>query len=202
MTPWFTAAPFPQMIKKGFHALDANELVLRLHRHRMWVNRRLIEAARTLDTNRLHQPFAIGQGTIWSTLTHLLGAEYVWLETLLGDESPLLPGDAPGKLPGNQEGQPKIQSLDELASKWQELDRRWVEYLGNLKSEQLDDLVYKIKSSSPPTRSATRTADILLHVCTHAHYTTAQLMNMLRQLDVSPLPDVMLITMARQEMES
>lgn len=33
----------------------------------------------------------------------------------------------------------------------------------------------------------------------HRQYTTAQLMNMLRQLGVSPLPDVMLISLARQE---
>ena len=40
---------------------------------------------------------------------------------------------------------------------------------------------------------------MLLHVCTHAQYTTAQLVNMLRQLGVDRLPDVMLISMARQE---
>jgi hypothetical protein len=41
--------------------------------------------------------------------------------------------------------------------------------------------------------------DVLLHVCTHAHYTAAQAINILRHLGVSPLPDPMLITLARQE---
>ncbi len=46
----------------------------------------------------------------------------------------------------------------------------------------------------------TRRSDVLLHVCTHASYTTAQVVNMMRQLGVSPLPEVMLIALARQEM--
>jgi len=36
-------------------------------------------------------------------------------------------------------------------------------------------------------------------VCTHAQYTTAQVINMLRQLGAQPLPDPMLITLARGE---
>jgi hypothetical protein len=42
---------------------------------------------------------------------------------------------------------------------------------------------------------------VLLHVCTHAHYTVAQGINMLRRLGVPTdrLPDPMLITLSRQE---
>jgi uncharacterized damage-inducible protein DinB len=46
---------------------------------------------------------------------------------------------------------------------------------------------------------ATSRGDVLLHVCTHAQYTTAQAVNMLRQVGVEKLPDTMLITLARQE---
>jgi uncharacterized damage-inducible protein DinB len=37
-----------------------------------------------------------------------------------------------------------------------------------------------------------------MHVCTHAHYTAAQVVNMLRQIGVE-LPETMLITLARKE---
>src|SRR5690606_40387715 len=60
----------------------------RLHQHRMWVNQRLLDAVRPLTDDQLHQPLAIGQGSVWRTLTHLMAAEYVWLEALLGNESP------------------------------------------------------------------------------------------------------------------
>ena len=180
--------------------MNASDLVRRLHQHRMWINHLLLEAVRPLTVEQLHQRFAIGQGSVWKTLTHLHAAEYVWLEALLGNEDPLLPGDVPRKLPGNQEGQRAITSLDELASKWEALDQRWNEYLSNLSDESLDEIVYKISTSSGlGKRHGTRRVDVLLHVCTHAQYTTAQLVNMLRQLGQTQLPDVMLISLTRQE---
>ena len=58
----------------------------------------------------------------------MYAAEYVWLATLNGDESPLTPVDMPGSLPGNQEGENAAQSLDELLSRWSELDAQWHDY--------------------------------------------------------------------------
>lgn len=180
--------------------MNAADLIRRLHQHRMWVNRRLLQAVQPLSENQLRQSFAIGQGSVWRTLTHLLAAEYVWLEALLGNESPVMPGDAPGKLPGNQEGDGAIRTLEELASKWHELEQRWNQYLGTLTVDDLDEAIYKTSTSSGlGKRHATKRADVLIHVCTHAQYTTAQLNNMLRQLGVTTPPDVMLISMARQE---
>lgn len=180
--------------------MTASDLVRRLHRHRMWVNHRLLDAARALDAEQLNRPLPIGQGSVWKTLTHLLAAEFVWLEALLGNEQALFPGDRPGRLPGNQEGEAPVASLDELDARWREVDRRWGEYLESLDDAALDTVVYRVSSSSGAARRfGTRRSDVLLHVCTHAQYTTAQLVNMLRQLGAAGSPDVMLISLARQE---
>lgn len=152
--------------------MTASNVIRRLHQHRMWVNHRLLEAVRPLSEEQLRQPFAIGQGSVWRPLTHLLAAEYVWLKALLGNKSPVMPGDVSGKLPGNQEGEGAIRSLDELASRWEELTRRWNQYLGMLTDDDLDEIVYKTSTSSGRgKRHGTRRADVLLHVCTHAQYT-------------------------------
>jgi uncharacterized damage-inducible protein DinB len=178
--------------------MTSTDLIRRLHQHRQWVNQQLLAAVDSLSESQLRQPFSIGQGSIWKTLTHLYAAEYVWLETLNGDESPITPGDTPGRLPGNQEGDGAAQSLDDLRDRWSELDAQWQDYLHDLTDPDLEDAVFKVSSLSGQ-RSATRRSDILLHVCTHAQYTTAQLINMLRQAGQSNLPDVMLISMARAE---
>ena len=180
--------------------MNAANLIRRLHQHRMWVNHRLLEAAHSLNDVQLRQVLAIGQGSVWKTLTHLMAAEFVWLEALLGNDSSAMPGDAPNKLPGNQEGEGTIQSLDELAAKWNELDARWQTYLESLTDDSLNEIVHRVSTSSGAgKRFGTKRSDILLHVCTHAQYTTAQLVNMLRQLGSSKLPDIMLISMARAE---
>lgn len=178
--------------------MQALELIRRLHEHRLWVNERLLTVADGLTVDQLQRAFEIGQGSIWKTLTHLYAGEYVWLETLLGDEDPLTPGDVRGKLPGNQEGADALQSVAQLRERWNHLNLRWAEYLDQLAADALTETVYKTSSLSGK-RAATQRSDILLHVCTHAQYTTAQAINMMRHAGVESLPDVMLITMARQE---
>ncbi|QGJ70221.1 Damage-inducible protein DinB [Planctomycetales bacterium 10988] len=176
------------------------DLIRRLHEHRHWSNQRLLAAVQTLSPEQLRQSFPIGQGSIWNTLVHLMSAEYIWLEALLGDESPVFPGDLPGQLPGNQQGVGAIQSLEELTFEWHALQDRWNRYLLQLTEEELHQTIYKTSTSSGfGQKHGTTCVDILLHVCTHAQYTSAQLINMLRQQGHLNLPDLQLITLARQE---
>ena len=178
--------------------MNAVDLLQRLHQHRAWVNGNLLTAAATLGEEQLRSPFQIGQGSIWQSLTHLYAAEYVWLEALVGNEDSLVPGDVPGKLPGNQQGEGGITGPGDLRQKWSALEQRWAAYLAALAPESLGGVVYR-KSSSTGQRFGTRRADVLLHVCTHAHYTAAQVVNMLRQAGADKLPETMLISLARHE---
>lgn len=180
--------------------MDALQLIRRLHQHRLWVNAKLVDAIGTLTDDQRRRTFAIGQGSLWKSVLHLYAAEYVWLEALFGHETGVVPGDLPGKIPGNQEGEGGISGWNDLKQKWSDLDRRWNSYLSSLTPESLDEMVSRTRTISGQTkRLGTRRADVLLHVCTHAHYTTAQVINMLRQLGVESLPDPMLISLARQE---
>lgn len=178
--------------------MNSVDLINRLHQHRAWVNGNLLTAASALSEDQLRSPYQVGQGSIWKSLTHLYAAEYVWLEALVGNEDSLAPGDAAGKLPGNQEGEDGIRDLDDLRQKWSSLDLRWTNYLASLTPESLEDAVHR-KSSSTGKRFTTRRSDVLLHVCTHAQYTAAQVINMLRKAGMEKLPETMLISLARQE---
>jgi uncharacterized damage-inducible protein DinB len=181
-------------------SMNAVELLQRLHQHRAWVNGNLLTAAAKLSDEQLRSPFPIGQGSVWKSLLHLYAAEYVWLEALLGNDDPLVQGDLPGKIPGNQQGQGGISGPEDLRQKWSALEQRWAGYLASLTSESLEELVYKKSTSSGlGKRFATRRGDVLLHVCTHTHYTAAQVVNMLRQTGAEKLPETMLISLARLE---
>jgi uncharacterized damage-inducible protein DinB len=177
--------------------MDGVDLVIRLHQHRAWVNGHLLSAAARLSDEQLRSPYQIGQGSIWKSLVHLYAAEYVWLEALCGNEEFLVPGDVPGKLPGNQQGVGGITGLNDLRQKWSALEHRWSGYLASLTPASLEEVVYR--KSSSLGRLGTRRSDVLLHVCTHAHYTAAQVVNMLRQAGVDKLPETMLISLARHE---
>lgn len=178
--------------------MNAIELVKRLHQHRAWVNGNLLTAAATLSQEQLRAEFQIGQGSILKSLLHLYGAEYVWLETLLGKEEFHVPGDLPGKTVGNQQGEGGVTDLTDLRQKWTELEKRWTGYLANLSPEALEEIVHR-KSPRFNTRLAIRRSDALLHVCTHAQYTAAQVVNIFRHVGIVKLPDTMLMALAMQE---
>jgi uncharacterized damage-inducible protein DinB len=181
-------------------SIDAVNLIRRLHQHRMWVNANVMAAAAALSEEQLRRSFEIGQGSIWKSLTHLYGGDFVWLAALEGTEEAVAPGDVRGKLPGNQMGEGALTSLAELKTRWAEVSERWNRYLEQLRPESLDEIVYRVSTSSGfGKRWGTRRYDVLLHVCTHAQYTIAQVMNMLRHCGAGKLPEVMLITLARQE---
>ncbi|HEX3727769.1 MAG TPA: DinB family protein [Pirellulales bacterium] len=169
----------------------------RLHAHRMWANRQLMAAAQAIDNEQLHRALAIGQATIWKSLLHLYAAEYVWLEALQGHEQFSIPGDRLDQLPGTQQAEGGIASLTGLRAKWNALDQRWQQYLDQLSPDDLRRDVAKVSANG--LRTSTHLSDVLLHVCTHAHYTAAQVINMLRQVGVQDLPNPMLISLARQE---
>jgi uncharacterized damage-inducible protein DinB len=180
--------------------MNSIEMIHRLHQHRAWVNDNLLAAAANLDGERLRAPFAIGQGSIWKSLLHLYAAEYVWLEANLGNEEAVAPGDLPGKIPGNQLGEGGVTGLEDLRRTWSAQEQRWSAYLALLTPAALDEVVYrKSTSSGAGKRWGLRRSDVLLHVCTHAHYTAAQVVNMLRQAGVEKLPETMLFSLARNE---
>ena len=180
--------------------MNAVTPIVRLHQHRLWSNDHLREACRSLSEKQLRQEHQIGQGTLWKTLCHMYAAEFVWLKALCGSAETLAPGDLPGKLPGNQEGDDAARNLLQLTGRWEELNGQWESYLAELTPAKLGETIYKKSSSSYQGQLIGASAmDVLMHVCTHAQYTTAQAMNMLRHLGVEKLPPVMLITLARKE---
>ena len=180
--------------------MNAADVIRRLHQHRAWVTRNLLVTAAKLTDEQLKTPLPIGQGSVWKSLCHLQAAEFVWLGSLEGDENSTMPGDVAGHLPGNQLGEGGFKHFPDLAEKWAALELRWSKYLESLQPESLDDIVYKVSTSTGKgIRFGSRRSDILLHICTHAQYTVAQVVNMFRQLEVQEFPHTMLIAMARLE---
>ena len=58
-----------------------------------------------------------------------------------------MPGDVPGQLPGNQQGEGGVMDLDDLRQKWSALEHRWVGYLASLTPGALEEVVYRRSAS-------------------------------------------------------
>lgn len=168
------------------HLSTSVDVIRRLHEHRLWSRSRLIEAASSLSVEQWLRPFEIGRGTLWATVEHLYGAERVWIAALQGQPDEKLPDGR------------SVVDLSALLEAWRSVDERWRGYLDALTPAMLAMPVQRY-SALWQRSYTTHAVDVLLHVVTHAAYTTAQAMNMLRHLGVGPLQAVDLILMSREQ---
>lgn len=111
-------------------------------------------------------------------------AEFAWLAALEGTANPVFPAEA------------TVDDLPSLLRAWSDLDDRWAAMLAQLDDAGLDRPVTRTNRAG--ITSTTSAADVLVHVCTHGFYHTAQMVNMLRRLGVTELPETNFITMARE----
>jgi uncharacterized damage-inducible protein DinB len=165
--------------------INAAEVLRRLHRYRIWSHEQLLAACRGLSPEQLHAPFAIGQGSVWSSLVHLLAADSLWLDAFEGRPQTPVPRDS------------DFESLDALAREWARVDQRWLALLANIDGARLDRTVTRADLRNQLLRIDG--LDAHLQVCTHAAYTAAQVINMLRHLGIEPLPNCMLVAMSYAE---
>jgi uncharacterized damage-inducible protein DinB len=165
--------------------MEAIQILRRLHQYRAWSNRQLLNACSPLSAEQLHAPFEIGQGSVWKSLVHLLAADSLWLDAFEGRPDSPVPCEA------------DFKDLQELADRWADLDRRWLDALARPDVSDLERPV--VRADLRNQRFTMDRLDAHLQVCTHAAYTAAQLVNMLRHLGVAPLPNCMLVAMAYAE---
>jgi len=169
--------------------MNAIDLIRRMHDHRRWANARLQRASRRLTDPQLRQTFPIGQGSVWATLVHLYGAEWAWIETLTGRVDAAVPGPE------------AFADLDALFEAWKLNEERWRQFLDGLTPDQLGQPIARQSISTAGEIKTMPMSDVLVHVCTHAQYTGAQMMNMLRQLGAADLKDaaISMTVMSRAE---
>ena len=165
--------------------MTAAGLVQRMHAHKRWANRRLLDAVEELPERDRHRSFGIGHGSAWASIVHLWAVDAVWIETIHGrEDAPLARTDAVG-------------SPEALEALWDVADQRWVDLLDILDDGELSRPIWRISSSTGGRRRGMPLHDVLIHVCTHAQYTGGQLVNILRRLRVEELPRISLSTMSR-----
>ncbi|BAM04956.1 DinB family protein [Phycisphaera mikurensis] len=169
--------------------MTAVDWVRRMHAHKRWANRRLLEAVEDLPEKDRHRSFGIGHGSAWATVVHLWAVDAAWLETIGGRE------DAPVVKAG------AVGSVEALEALWDVADERWVTLLAGLEPEDLDRPVWRTSAATGGRRRGMPLHDVLIHVCTHAQYTGSQCVNILRRLRVAELPRISMTTLSRAGFE-
>lgn len=142
-----------------------------------WANALAMDAAAKLSDDDLRRNVNISHQSIFGTLLHTAGAEWIWLERWQGRS----PAKAEAWSMWTTESCADLQALKQ---RWQEVIDRRAEYISGLDEHRLKaELAFKLLSGDP---SSMRLVYQMQHVANHSTMHRGQIVGMIRQLGVDP----------------
>jgi len=142
-----------------------------------WANDLAMEAAGKLPNDQLRRDFGISHKSIFGTLLHMAGAEWIWLERWNGR--------SPAKAEAwSQWTSESCADLPTLKERWNGVIHNRNRYVSQLADSNLaDELAFKLLSGDP---SSMRLVHQMQHVVNHSTMHRGQVVGMIRQLGVDP----------------
>lgn len=163
--------------------------IRRLFDYTEWANDLAIDAAAQLSDEHLQRDFNISHRSIFGTLVHTAGADWIWWERWNGRS----PRKEEAWSLWSTQSCPDIATLRE---RWHNLCQERAQFVSELDEERLGrELAFKLLSGDP---SSMPLVDQMQHVANHATYHRGQVVGMIRQLGLEP-PSTDLIFYLRRE---
>jgi uncharacterized damage-inducible protein DinB len=154
-----------------------------------WANGLALDAATKLSDEDLRRDFNISHGSIFGTLVHMAGAEWIWLERWHGRS----PAGKEAWSIWNTESCPDLATLD---VRWRELIERRTAFVSELDETRLSaELPFILLSGDPNSMPL---VSQMQHVANHATLHRGQVVGMIRQLGIAP-PSTDLLFYLRRE---
>jgi len=163
--------------------------IKRLFDYTEWANDLAMQAAAKLPDADLRRDVGISHGSIFGTLVHMAGAEWIWVERWHGHS----PAKAEAWGLWSTEA---CADLPTLTDGWGDVIDKRTRLLSELDEDRCHaDLAYKLLSGDP---SSMPLVDQMQHVVNHATMHRGQIVGMIRQLGIDP-PSTDLLFYLRRE---
>jgi uncharacterized damage-inducible protein DinB len=154
-----------------------------------WANELAVGAAAQLSDEDLRRDVGISHRSIFGTLVHMAGAEWIWLERWHG-RSPA------GKEAWSLWTPDSCSDLETLKQRWRDLIERRARFMSELDEPRLAaELPFKLLSGDP---NSLPLVGQMQHVVNHATLHRGQVVGMIRQLGIAP-PSTDLLFYLRRE---
>jgi uncharacterized damage-inducible protein DinB len=151
--------------------------------YNLWANNRLFEAATQLKTEQYFQDVKASHGGVHGTLTHIVGAQKLWLARWTSSPDATL---IHGK---------DVSTLLELIALWETVSSQTAEFFQNFTEAKLRETILITTTTG---KEFTHTFQQMIHhLVNHSSSHRGQIQSMMRQFGISP-PNIDLITYYRR----
>ena len=142
-------------------------IIRQLYDYNRWAGRRTLTVASRLSNDDFLRPMGNSFSSVRDTLSHILGAEWIWLERWQGHSPKALLDPATF---------PTVHSLE---SRWETLDRDQMQFIEALTPQRLREELAYINLRGQ--RYSYPLWQQLVHVVNHSSYHRGQITTLLRQ---------------------
>jgi uncharacterized damage-inducible protein DinB len=151
--------------------MDLND-INQLFNYTEWANHLVLDAAEKLSEEQQKHDFKIGHCSIHGTLTHMAGAEWLWLERWRGT--------SPSRIWAAED----FMDILAIRARWQQIEDERRSLLDSLGEEELcRDLSYRNLKGEP---FALPLIAQMQHLVNHSTQHRGQAVGMIRQLGIQP----------------
>jgi uncharacterized damage-inducible protein DinB len=139
-----------------------------LYEYNSWANHRSLDSCSVLNSDQFTRDLVSSFHSVRDTLTHILWAEWLWLERWHGRSHSSPQSTAP------------LPDLNSIRTRWAEIERDLTDFVASLTDEDLTRVYeYKTTAGVPQASVAWQ---MLQHLVNHGTYHRGQIATMLRQL--------------------
>lgn len=155
--------------------MDARkDTAVKMLEYHAWATAKTLRSVEGLSHEELTRDMQTSHSSVFGTLVHIYGADWVWLKRLSVGESPTF------------KDLPPVETLAELRAAWQPVQAGLISFAGGLDDADCSRLAeYRLMSGAA---METPVHESLLHVVNHGTYHRGQIVTMLRQQGAEPIP--------------
>jgi uncharacterized damage-inducible protein DinB len=147
--------------------------IRQLYDYNVWANHRLLDQAAQLAAEQLRAPTAFSFGSLFDTLAHTLGAEWMW-------RTRLQEGISPPALLTSQD----FSTLADLRARWDAEEQNMRAFLASLRDDDLERVAHYTNTQGVAQQTAIGQA--LLHLVLHGMQHRSESAAMLTSYGHSP----------------
>lgn len=145
----------------------------RLLEYTVWANHRLLELAGSLGVEDFKRDLGFSHGGVRGTLTHMMSAEWVWLERFKGVS------------PERMMDEGEFADFASLRERWTAVEEHREEWFRNLPEDAVSRrIAYRSMAGAPDEAPLWQ---LIQHVANHATHHRGQVTALLRLLGVTPV---------------
>jgi uncharacterized damage-inducible protein DinB len=143
-----------------------------LNAYNAWATNKIFEAVEPLPGEETVRDMKSSHKSIHGTLTHLVGAEKMWLSRMLGtpDKAMIKPTDVP--------------TIADVKTTWEQTGFATAKFLGTMTDKKLQETF--TMSTSTGEKFTHSFAQALQHVVDHSTYHRGQVITLMRQMGHTP----------------